>query len=214
MTDISASASAARESARRSSGEFGVQEHSAPELTLADSKQKVVDDILTARFGKLSQTGLALGDGLDLDDVRDLMLAAIAQHQAENPAIIVIDGNGDAVNSEGVDVIDLDYLGEFFDDGNSRDFHVQRATEDLDRLRAAGLDKQRAGWQVREHIADNIEADWIHDVDELTIGGRYGDYLIEESATSDEATLRDFTTGEVVATFPTFAEAKTAAETA
>lgn len=214
MTDIASSAIAARENAREVSGQFGAQDHSAPELTLTDPKQKVVDEILTKRFGHIMPGGLAAGDGLDLDEVADLMLEAIAQHQVANPSVVVIDGEGKANDSAGVEVIDLDYLGEWYDDGGSSEEHAERATDDLDRLRAAGLDETSAAHKLREYIgeelASDIASDWYDD-EKHVIGGRYGDYIIDEGFPNSETVkIRDVNTGETMATFATFAAAKAA----
>ena len=215
MTDITASAVAARESARETGGQFGAQQHSAPELTIADPKQQVVDSILAERFGHIMKSGgLAADDGLDLDDVRELMLAAISQHQSENPAVVVIDGNGRANDAAGTEIIELEYLGEWYDDGNDGAFHVERATDDLDRLRAAGLGSINAANQLREYIGEELGADWYDD-DEHVLGGRFGDFVIDEGFHGSEVVkVREVETGVVVGTYFTFAEAKAAAESA
>lgn len=208
MTDIiNPSAAAARENARHSSGRFGEQEHTAPELTLEEAKRRTVDALLASYF-----EGQPPGE-IAPEEVRTLMLSAIDQHQDESPAVIVLDGNGDAVNSQGVEVIDLDYLGEWFDDGAGADEHVARATEDLDRLRAAGLDGCSAMYSLREYLGNELDPDWYDD-DEHVLGGRYGDYVIDEGYGAGEVKVRDLVTGDVIGTYPTFTEAKAAAESA
>lgn len=214
MANINPTAAAARETARTTIGQFGAQEHSAPELTLSDPKQKAVDDILAARFGKVVESGLAAGDGLDLDDVRALMLEAIDAHQAANPAVVVIDGEGKANDAANVEVIDLDYLGEWYDDGNSAGFHIERATEDLDKIRAAGLENESPSYQLREYIGSELDAEWW-DSDEEVIEGVYGAYAVVSPLTgANEFTVREAGSGDIVSTHPTFAEAKSAAESA
>ena len=212
MTDITASAIVARENAREASGQFGAQQHTAPELTLADPTEKTVDSILRKRFGSTVDSGLAAGDGLDLDDVRALMLEAISQHRTDNPSVVVIDGEGKANDSAGVEVIDLDYLGEWYDDGSDSEFHVERATEDLDRLRAAGLTNISAASSLRQYIGDELDLEWYED-DEHVLGGRYGDYVVDEGyPNATNVKVRSIETGEVISTHATFAEAKAAAE--
>lgn len=214
MNDINPAAAAAREGARTFAGKFGEQQHSAPEVALTDPKQKAVDDILTARFGEVAQTGLAAGDGLDIDDVRALMLEAIDRHRAENPSVVVINGEGKANDIAGVEVIDLEYLGEWYDDGSSSDFHVERATEDLERIRAAGLADISAASSLRmyigEELASDVASDWYDD-EVNVIGGRWGDYVIDEGYPGTENVLvLDVHTGETLATFSTFDSAKAA----
>lgn len=210
MNNINPAAEFARENARTFAGTFGEQHHTAPEVALTDPKKKAVDDILRARFGSTVDTGLAAGDGLDLDDVRELMLEAINRHQAENPSVVVIDGEGVANDTSGVEVISLDYLGEWFDDGMSSEDHIERATEDLEQLRAAGLSDITAASSIREYIGQELGADWYDD-DVNVIGGRWGDYVIDEGySNTTEVKVLDVHTGETLATFSTFDAAKAA----
>lgn len=210
MTSINPAAQAAQDAARRSNGEFGSQEHSAPEATLVDPKQKAVDGILAQRFGSLPDGALPQ-DALSMEDLRQLMSDAIEQYQSENPAIVVIDGEGKASDAAGVEVIDLDYLGEWHDDGCSAEFHIERATEDLDRIRAAGLESQSPSYQLREYLGNELDAEWW-DGDEHVIEGVYDGYAVVSSLTADsEFTVRDAETGAIAGTYPTFHAAKAAA---
>lgn len=214
MTDIVASAITARENAREATGQFGTQEHSAPELTLTDPMKKTVDDILAKRYGFRGSADFAAGDGPGIDEIRDLMLEAIDQHRTENPSIVVIDGEGKANDSAGVEIIDLDYLGEWYDDGGSGEDHVERATEDLDRLRAAGLEGVSAVYSLQQYIGEELDLPWYDDTEHV-FGGRYGDVVIDEgSARANNVKVRDIATGEVLSTHETFADAKSAAENA
>ena len=212
MTDINTSAIAARENAREASGQFGAQEHSAPELALIDPKRKAVDDILAQRYGFIGTADFAAGDGPGIDEIRDLMLEAIEKHRTDNPSVVVIDGEGKANDSAGVEIIDLDYLGEHYDDGSDSDFHVERATEDLDRLRAAGLTDISAVYSLRQYIGEELDLEWYDDTEHV-LGGRYGDYVVDEGyPRATNVKVRSVETGEVISTHATFTEAKAAAE--
>lgn len=74
MTDISTTAAAARESARQSTGRFGQQEHSAPELALSS---------ITENYGSVEELSdsLAMGD-LTADSVH-AMLEGVAPGSAD-----------------------------------------------------------------------------------------------------------------------------------
>lgn len=214
MTSINPRAAAARENARTFTGQFGEQQHTAPEVTLTDPKQKAVDDILAGRYGDIAQTGFAAGDGLDLDDVRELMLEAINRHSTENPSVVVIDGEGKANGVAGVHIIDLEYLGDYYDDGGGADEHVERATADLEQLRAAGLEGSSAAHKLREYIgeelADDVASEWYDD-EQHVLAGRWGDYVIDQGYPDDPVVkVLDVATGETLATFSNFAAAKAA----
>jgi hypothetical protein len=212
MTENISDSARARREAARDRGRFGEQPHTAPEIALkadsaADARMKTVDDLLASYFSGQST------DEIGVDEVRTLMLDAISAHQSANPAVVVIDGDGRSSEAPGVEVISLDYLGEYYDDGDSPEMHVQRATEDLERLRAAGLDASSAGWQLREHISNNLATDsgWEMASQAPILGGRYGEYVIEEFHGTTEVKLRDAATGAVVSTYPDYAAARAVA---
>lgn len=209
MTDITPAVELARENARTSTGQFGTQQHTAPELTLTvtDPKQEVVDRLLAERIGSFPDAAIT-PEALSMGDLRQLMLDAIDQYQEKHPTVVVIDGNRESHGAPGVELIDLDYLGEYYDDGNGPDYAIQRATEDLDRLRAAGLDRNRAGWQLREHIYQNLDVEWIWSDNPPILGGRYGEVVIEEFHNTDEVKARDIFNGAVISTYPNYAAAK------
>lgn len=210
MTDITPTAELARENARTSSGQFGTQAHTAPEVTLAatDPKTAIVDEIIGSYFDGQSTRNI------DVSEIRQLMLDAISQHQEKNPAIVVIDGEGKANDVANVEVIDLDYLGEWYDDGNSAAFHVERATEDLERIRAAGLESESPSYQLREYLGNELDADWW-DSDDDVIEGVYGDRVVVSPLIgATEFDVRDVHTGDILSTHSDFAEAKAAAQSA
>jgi len=202
-----------RENARRTNGEFGNHDHTAPEATLpTDPKRDLVNSILAEYFDGQSR------DEIGIDEVRDLMLDAINQQQKRS--LVVVDGEGHAHggNSDH-EVLELDYLGEFYDDGNSAEFHVERATEDLEKIREAKMDRDRVGFELREYIVDKLYDEdgeplmpWYDDDGAQLMGGRYGNtVIIEDFRDKAKITVRNLATGDIVSEHTTFGAAKAAA---
>lgn len=212
MTDMTASISpesaAAREHARTSAGQFGIQEHSAPEQPLAPvSHVSTVDALLAGRAPREAS----------LEELRQMMLEAIAAHARENPPLAIVSRNGSHSTSGDVELLDLQYTSPGWDDGDSNDEIIDRATDDLERLRAHRMDRERHGWDVREAMASRLDDDhgiseWFNE-ETHSIGGRFGDHLTVEVSFDDAAPVEVRTLdGELVSTHPTHDAARAAAE--
>ena len=208
MTDISPAAKAAQETARTAGGQFGVQQHTAPEATLAPaSHHAAVDAVLAGRDDR----------PMTRAETRELMLAALAEHARENPALAIITANGTNTTTGDVELIDLQYTDSNWDNGDTNDELVTQATEDLERLRVNGMDRGRHGWDVREVMASRLDDDhgiteWFNE-ETHSIGGRFGDHVTVEASFDDTAPVEVRTLdGDLVSTHPTHDAARAAAE--
>lgn len=200
---------AAREAARHDNGRFGTQEHSAPELAIDDPKVRIVGELIAQHYAT------RVPGELGVDELRKLMLDAIDAHQQQNPAVVVIGGERNAYVTDGVEVIDLDYLGEYYDDGASTQEHVERATKDLERMRELGMAESGGAYQLWSYLGDELyreyDLDWYDDT-EHAIRGVHGGYALVTPLVGDQVvTVVEIETGEEVSEHSSFEDARTAA---